>query len=166
MTQVAFQGQAINLTGQFPQTGTRAPEFTLCGAELNEVTLETLKGKKTVLNIFPSVDTPVCAASVREFNKKVTEVNDAAVVCISADLPFAMARFCGAEGIENVQSASFFRSPEFAEAYGVKLAEGPLAGLAARAVVVLDEEGRVIHSELVSEITDVPNYDAAMEALR
>lgn len=166
MTQVAFQGQAINLTGQFPQAGTQAPEFTLCGAELNEVTLETLKGKKTVLNIFPSVDTPVCAASVREFNKKVTEVNDAAVVCISADLPFAMARFCGAEGIENVQSASFFRSPEFAEAYGVKLAEGPLAGLAARAVVVLDEEGRVIHSELVSEITDVPNYDAAMEALR
>ena len=166
MSKVAFQGEAIKLMGQFPKTGTQAPEFKLCGVDLNEITLETLKGKKTVLNIFPSVDTPVCAASVRTFNEKVTEVENAAVVCISADLPFAMARFCGAEGIENVQSASFFRSPEFAEAYGVKLAEGPLAGLATRAIVVLDEESLIIHSELISEITDLPNYDAAMAALR
>ena len=149
-----LEQQKQDLADHFAQT---AEMLDSLGKEYTKLYQHMTKTSSELLPNLPDQDNP--------FNKKVAEVNDAAVVCISADLPFAMARFCGAEGIENVQSASFFRSPEFAEAYGVKLAEGPLAGLAARAVVVLDEEGRVIHSELVSEITDVPNYDAAMEAL-
>lgn len=165
MNQVTFQSDAINLAGTFPQSGTQAPEFTLCGADLSDVTLASLQGKKVVLNIFPSIDTPVCAIGVKAFNEKAANLENTVVLCISADLPFATARFCAADGIENVTTASFFRTPEFTEAYGVKLAEGALEGLATRAVLVLNEEGLITYSELVSEITEEPNYDAAMAAL-
>ncbi|PKF50943.1 thiol peroxidase [Enterovibrio nigricans] len=165
MTKVIFQGNAITLAGSFPQVGTQAPEFTLCGADLSDVVLTSLRGKRVVLNIFPSIDTPVCALGVKAFNERAANSQNTVVLCISADLPFATARFCAAEGIENVATASFFRAPEFAELYGVKLAEGPLTGLAARAVIVINEEGLVTHAELVSEITNEPNYDAAMTTL-
>lgn len=165
MTQVTLENEVINLVGSFPQTGTQAPAFTLCGADLSDITLASLLGKKVVLNIFPSIDTPVCALSVKAFNEKAASVANTVVLCISADLPFATARFCAAEGIENVETASFFRAPEFAEAYGIKLAEGVLKGLAARAVIVLNEDGLIIYSELVADIKDEPNYDAAMASL-
>ncbi|UKA11696.1 thiol peroxidase [Photobacterium damselae] len=166
MTQVTFQGSPIQLTGTFPAVGTQAPEFTLCGDDLSDITLASVKGKKVVLNIFPSVDTPVCALGVKAFNEKAASVENTVVLCISADLPFATGRFCAAEGIDNVKIASSFRSPEFAEAYGVKLAEGALRGLATRAVVVLDEESKVIYAELVPEITNEANYDAAIASLK
>lgn len=165
MTQVTFQGNAINLAGTFPQPGIQAPEFTLCGADLSAVTLGSLKGKKVVLNIFPSIETPVCALSVKAFNEKAANLKNTVVICISADLPFATTRFCAADGIKNVTTASFFRAPEFTEAYGVKLAEGALEGLATRAVIILNEEGLITYSELVSEITEEPNYDAAIAAI-
>lgn len=165
MNQVAFQGNLINLAGTFPQVGKQAPEFTLCCADLSALTLSSLKGKKVVLNIFPSIDTPVCALGVKTFNEKAVNIENTVVLCISADLPFATGRFCAADGIKNVTTASFFRAPEFTESYGVKLAEGALEGLSARAVLVLDEEGFITYSELVSEITDEPKYDAAIAAL-
>lgn len=165
MSEVTFQGSAIKLSGSFPQVGTQAPEFTLCGSDLGDISLSSLKGKNVVLNIFPSIDTPVCALGVKAFNQKAASIDNTVVLCISADLPFATGRFCAAEGIENVQMASFFRSPEFTQAYGVKLAEGALRDLATRAVIVLNEEGTVIHAELVAEITDEPNYDAAIAVL-
>ncbi|WP_439147380.1 thiol peroxidase [Vibrio sp.] len=165
MTQVTFQGDAIKLSGIFPQVGTQAPEFKLCSTDLADVTLASLQGKKVVLNIFPSIDTPVCALGVKAFNEKAANIENTVVLCISADLPFATARFCAADGIDNVTTASFFRAPEFTEAYGVKLAEGALEGLATRAVLVLNEEGLITYSELVSEITEEPNYNAAIAAL-
>ena len=122
-------------------------------------------GKRLVLNIFPSIDTPTCASSVRAFNERAAGLDDTAVLCVSADLPFAAARFCGAEGIENVSCASTFRSPDFYDAYGVQVTDGPLAGLCARAVVVIDADGNVAHTELVNPITDEPNYEAALSAL-
>ncbi|WP_305815473.1 thiol peroxidase [Photobacterium leiognathi] len=165
MTEVTFQGDNIQLSGTFPKTGTQAPDFTLCGSDLSDVNLSSLKGKKVVLNIFPSIDTPVCALGVKAFNEKAAGVNNTVVLCISADLPFATGRFCAAEGIENVQTASFFRNAEFTNAYGVKLAEGALRELATRDVVVINEEGTVIYLELVAEITEEPNYDAAISVL-
>ena len=162
---ITFQSNPVSISGQLPLAGQTAPAFTLCAADLSDLTLTSLKGKRVILNIFPSIDTPVCAASVREFNEKATNIDNVVVLCISADLPFATSRFCGAEGIEGVQMASFFRAPEFTEEYGVNLHEGALKGLASRAVVVINEEGKVIYSELVSEITDEPNYEAAMAVL-
>lgn len=162
---ITFQGTPVSVSGTFPQVGQIAPNFTLCAADLSELSLASLKGKKVVLNIFPSIDTPVCAMGVRAFNEKAAGIDNVVVLCISADLPFATSRFCAAEGIEGVKTASFFRSPVFTEDYGVNLNEGALAGLATRAVVVLDEESKVVHSELVSEITDEANYDAALAVL-
>ena len=130
------------------------------------MSLSSLAGKRKVLNIFPSVDTPTCATSVRKFNAEASKLDNTAVLCISADLPFAQARFCGAEGLENVQNLSTMRGAEFLKDYGVALSSGPLAGVAARAVVVLDENDKVLHSELVGEIADEPNYDAALAALK
>ena len=129
------------------------------------MSLGDFAGKSVVLNIFPSIDTPTCANSVRAFNERAAALADAAVLCVSADLPFAAGRFCGAEGIENVSCASTFRSPDFYDAYGVQIADGPLAGLCARAVVVIDADGNVAHSQLVNPITDEPDYDAALSAL-
>jgi len=166
MAQVTLRGNPVEVAGQLPQVGQQAPAFTPVGAGLADVSLSSLAGKRKVLNIFPSVDTPTCATSVRKFNAEASKLDNTAVLCISADLPFAQARFCGAEGLENVQNLSTMRGAEFLKDYGVALSSGPLAGVAARAVVVLDENDKVLHSELVGEIADEPNYDAALAALK
>lgn len=166
MTQtVTLAGNPIAIHGTFPQKGDAAPAFSLVGKDLADVTLAAFAGKRKILNIFPSIDTPTCAMSVRQFNAKANGVPNAVVLCISADLPFAQARFCGAEGLDNVVTLSTLRGHEFLEAYGVAIASGPLAGLAARAVVVLDEHDRVLHSERVAEIKHEPDYAAALAAL-
>lgn len=165
MSQVTFKGQPIEIGGKFPAVGTKAPAFKLVGGDLADVTLTTYAGKRKVLNIFPSVDTPTCAASVRHFNESASKLDNAAVLCISADLPFAQARFCGAEGLDKVTNLSLMRGRQFLEDYGVAIAGGPLAGLAARAVLVLDESDKIVHAELVGEIGDEPDYDAALRAL-
>lgn len=164
MAQVTLKGNPSNTNGELPSTGT-ALDFTLTKSDLSEAKLDDFKGKKVVLNIFPSIDTSTCATSVRKFNEKAASLDNTVVLCISKDLPFAQARFCGAEGIENVVTLSDFRHPEFAEQLGIALKDGPLAGLDARSVVVLDEEGKVIHTQLVSEIVDEPDYDAALNSL-
>lgn len=163
---VHFQGNPVSVAGSIPKKGDKAPAFTLVSRDLSDVALSQFAGKRKVLNIFPSIDTGVCAASVRKFNQLATEMDNTVVLCISADLPFAQARFCGAEGLENVKNLSTLRGREFLENYGVAIADGPLAGLAARAVVVLDENDKVLHSELVGEIADEPNYDAALAVLK
>jgi len=164
MAQVTLRGNPFSTNGALPTVGSTAPGFSLVGSDLSEITADSLAGKKVVLNIFPSIDTPTCAASVRAFNERAAGRDDTVVVCVSEDLPFAAGRFCGAEGIENVTTGSAFRG-DFAADYGVKLEDGPLAGLTARAVVVLDESGKVQHTQLVGEIGDEPDYDAALAAL-
>ena len=165
MSQVTLGGNPITINGKFPQKGDAAPAFSLVAKDLSDATLATFAGKRKILNIFPSIDTPTCAASVRQFNAQANAKPNTVVLCISADLPFAQARFCGAEGLDNVVTLSTLRGREFIEAYGVAVTSGPLAGLTARAVVVLDENDKVIHSELVSEIKNEPNYAAALAAL-
>ncbi len=164
MAQVTLGGNAVNTNADLPSVGTPAPEFTLAGGDLGDVTSASLLGKKVILNIFPSIDTPTCATSVRTFNVRAADRDDTVVLCVSADLPFAQKRFCGAEGIENVVNASGFRS-SFATDYGVQMVDGRLAGLMARSVVVLDESGNVTYTELVPEIAQEPDYDAALAAL-
>ncbi|HSJ92068.1 MAG TPA: thiol peroxidase [Ilumatobacter sp.] len=164
MATVTLRGNPFNTSGELPAVGSPAPQFSLVGSDLSDVSSESFAGKRVVLNIFPSIDTPTCAASVRAFNERAAELDNTVVLCVSEDLPFAAGRFCGAEGIANVTTGSAFRS-DFAEAYGVKLEEGPLAGLTARAVVVIDEDGTVTHTQLVGEIADEPDYDAALNAL-
>ena len=164
MAQVTLGGNAVNTNADLPVVGSPAPDFTLAGSDLGRITAAMLLGKKVILNIFPSVDTPTCAASVRAFNVRAADRDDAVVLCVSADLPFAQGRFCGAEGITNVVNASGFRS-SFANDYGVNMVDGKLAGLMARAVVVIDESGTVAYTELVPEIAQEPDYDAAFAAL-
>lgn len=165
MTTVTLGGNKVNLKGNFPKTGDQAPEFTLVKSDLSELSLNSLKGKKVVLNIFPSLDTKVCAMSVRKFNDLASKMDNTVVLAISKDLPFAHARFCATEGIENVIGLSAFRNSSFGEDYGVALVDGPLAGLLARAVVILDEQGKVIYTELIPEITHEPNYEEALKKL-
>lgn len=165
MATITLKGNPVNTCGELPAVGSQAPEFTLVKSDLSELSLSDLKGKRVVLNIFPSVDTPTCATSVRTFNEKASSLENTEVVCTSVDLPFAQARFCGAEGLKNVVAASAFRS-RFPEDYGVRIADGALMGVTARAVVVLDETGKVIYTELVSEVADEPDYDAALAALK
>ncbi|WP_044872892.1 thiol peroxidase [Pseudomonas sp. LFM046] len=165
MAQVTLKGNPINVEGQLPQKGQQAPAFSLVGGDLSDVTLASLSGKRKVLNIFPSIDTPTCATSVRKFNVEASKLPNTVVLCISADLPFAQKRFCGAEGLENVVNLSTMRGANFLKDYGVAIANGPLVGVAARAVVVLDENDKVLHSELVAEIADEPNYAAAIAVL-
>lgn len=165
MSQVTLKGNPVQVDGHFPAKGEAAPAFSLVGKDLADVTLASFEGKRKVLNIFPSVDTPTCAMSVRHFNQDASQLDNAVVLCISADLPFAQARFCGAEGLSNVVTLSTLRGHDFLQNYGVSIASGPLAGLAARAVVVLDAQNKVVHSELVGEIAHEPNYDAALAAL-
>ena len=165
MSQVTFKGQPVQLDGRFPTVGTQAPSFTLVGKDLADVPLSAFAGKRKVLNIFPSVDTGVCATSVRRFNELAARLADTVVLCISADLPFAQGRFCGAEGIQNVTMLSLMRGREFLKDYGVAMTDGPLAGLAARAVVVLDEHDKVLHAQMVDDITHEPDYAAALKAL-
>jgi thiol peroxidase len=166
MAQVTLRGNPVQVEGELPQTGSKAPDFTLTAGDLSEVTLATFAGKRKVLNIFPSVDTPTCATSVRTFNAQANNVSNTVVLCISSDLPFAQKRFCGTEGLDNVQSLSDFRNADFAVDYGVSIADGPLRALTARAVVVLDENDNVLHSELVPEIGQEPNYEAALAVLK
>jgi thiol peroxidase len=162
---VTLGGNAIEIGGNFPKKGDKAPAFSLVGKDLGEVSLASLAGKRKVLNIFPSIDTPTCATSVRQFNQKANDKPNTVILCISADLPFAQNRFCGAEGLNNVVTLSTMRGRDFIENYGVAVKTGPLAGVTARAVVVLDENDKVVHSELVSEIRNEPDYAAALAAL-
>lgn len=164
MAQTALRGNPIHTVGDLPAPGQPAPGFDLVKSDLSSVTSDELKGQRVVLNIFPSIDTPTCATSVRTFNERASSLDNTTVVCASADLPFAAGRFCGAEGIDNVVTGSTFRS-SFLDDYGVKMVDGPLAGVAARAVVVLDTDGSVLHTQLVPEIADEPDYDAAIAAL-
>lgn len=166
MATVTLGGNKVNLKGTVPALGSEAPAFTLVKSDLSDLSLQELKGKRVVLNIFPSLDTKVCALSVRKFNSMANEMNNAVVLAISKDLPFAHARFCSTEGINNLITLSAFRNTKFGEDYGVAIADGALAGLLARAVIILDENGKVIYEELVPEITTEPNYEAAAAALK
>jgi Peroxiredoxin len=166
MATITLQGNSIETCGALPTKSSQAPDFRLVKTDLSEVTLADYKGKKIVLNIFPSIDTPVCAASVRRFNKAAGELAGTVVLCISADLPFAHSRFCETDGLKNVESLSVFRSPAFGKEYGVTISTGPIAGLLARAIVIIDADGKVIYTEQVPEITQEPKYDDALAALR
>jgi thiol peroxidase len=166
MSTVTLGGTALNVAGNFPQRGQTAPDFKLVGKDLKDVSLADFAGKRKVLNIVPSLDTPTCATSTRKSNEKAAGLANTVVFAVSADLPFAMGRFCTTEGIQNVVPLSTMRGREFLKNYGVELTSGPLAGVAARAVVVLDENNKVLHSELVPEIKNEPNYDAALATLK
>lgn len=165
MSQVTFHGNPVKVEGTFPAVGSTAPDFSLVSKDLSDRTLADFAGKRKVLNIFPSIDTGVCATSVRRFNELAGKMSNAVVLCISADLPFAQARFCGAEGLSNVTMLSMMRGRRFLNDYGVAMADGPLAGLAARAVVVLDADNKVVYTERVAEIGQEPDYEAALKAL-
>jgi thiol peroxidase len=165
MATVTLQGNKIHTNGELPAVGTRAPDFHLVDGKLNDVHLADFSGKKKLLNIVPSLDTPTCATSTRKFNEQARGRDDAVVLVVSADLPFAQGRFCGAEGIDNVTPLSMMRSRGFAKDYGVLITDGPLAGITARAVVVIDENDKVVYTQLVPEIADEPDYEAALAAL-
>ncbi|HNC50664.1 MAG TPA: thiol peroxidase [Accumulibacter sp.] len=162
---VTLGGNPLQVDGSFPQPGETAPAFTLVGKDLADVPLSSFAGRRKILNVFPSIDTPTCATSVRKFNERASGLDNTVVLCISADLPFAQSRFCGAEGLDRVMTLSTLRGRRFLEDYGVALSNGPLAGLAARAVLVLDTDDRVLHSQLVPEIKNEPDYEAALRAL-
>ena len=166
METIYFKGTPCHTYGNIPAVGTQAPEFTLTSNSLEDIKLTDYKGKRVVLNVFPSLDTAVCAMSVRRFNQEAAKLDNTVVICVSMDLPFAMGRFCTVEGIENVTVASAFRSPMFVEEYGLQIVDGPLAGLLARALLVLDENHKVIYSDLVDEITKEPDYEGAISVLK
>ncbi len=165
MAQITFKGTLVETVGSLPAKGTEAPFFCLVKTDLSEAGPADFAGKRLVLNIFPSLDTPVCASSVRRFNQEASSLDNTVVLCISADLPFAHSRFCETEGLKNVVSLSVFRSPEFGRDYGVTLASGPLKGLLSRAIVIIDADGMVRYTEQVSEIVNEPDYSAALKAL-
>jgi len=165
MSSITFKESKVNTIGELPKVGSKALDFILVKNDLSETSLGDFKGKNIVLNIFPSLDTGVCAASVRKFNKEASGMANTVILAVSADLPFASARFCTTEGIDNVIPASVFRNPEFAENYGVLMTDGPLKGLLARAVVVINPQGNVSYTELVPEIAQEPNYQAAISSI-
>lgn len=165
MSQVTFKGTAVQTKGELPAVGTKAPDFALTAADLSTKKLSDFLGKRVVLNIFPSIDTGACANSVRTFNKEASGLQNTVVLCISKDLPFAQSRFCGAEGIENVITLSEFKDTKFSDSYGLTFVSGPLEGLLSRAVVVLNEKGEVLYKEQVEEVTNEPNYEAALAVL-
>jgi thiol peroxidase len=165
MATIALEGNEIHTVGDLPATGADAPAFTLTNSELTDVSLADYSGKKIILNIFPSIDTGVCAKSTRRFNAVVNGLENTVALCISADLPFAASRFCGAESLNEVDTLSTFRNPAFGDDYGVRISDGPIAGLMSRAVVIIDESGKVSYTEQVPEITQEPDYDAALAAL-
>lgn len=165
MAEITFRAKVFHTSGNLPTIG-KPPNFLLTKSDLSDVSLENFSKKKIIMNIFPSIDTTVCATSVRKFNERAANLKNTVVLCISADLPFAHARFCGAEGIKNVVTLSEFRKHSFGEDYGVRIIDGPLAGLLARSVIVLDENGNILHTELVKEIGNEPNYEAAISALK
>ena len=166
MSTVTLGGNPVEVAGSFPAKGAAAPAFCLTGADLQDVGLDAFPGKRKVLNIVPSLDTPTCATSTRKFNAEAAKLDDTVVLVVSADLPFAAKRFCEVEGLKNVHTLSTFRNPQFATDYGVAIGSGPLAGLTARAVVVIDAAGSVLHAQLVPEIKDEPDYAAALAALK
>ena len=165
MAKITLKGNEIDTVGSLPKVGSKAPEFTGVGTDLSEVSLSNYAGKSVVLNIFPSIDTGVCAASARRFNSEAVKTDNTVVLCVSADLPFAHGRFCEAEGLKNVVPISVFRSADFGTSYGQTISNGPMAGLLARAVVVIDPEGNVKYVEQVPEITQEPDYDSALKAI-
>lgn len=165
MTKITLKGNPINTSGELPKIGSLAKDFKLIATDLSTKTLNDFKGKNLVLNIFPSIDTGTCAASVRNFNKSAANLKNTSVLCISRDLPFAQARFCGAEGIENVFMLSDFNTGQFGKDYDLNIVDGPLAGLHSRCVLVINMEGKVIYTEQIAEITEEPNYDLALESL-
>jgi thiol peroxidase len=165
MAQTKLGENVVNTIGNLPSVGAPAAEFVLTGTDMKDISSHQFDGKNIVLNIFPSVDTSTCATSVREFNKRAAALNDTIVLCVSKDLPFALRRFCGAEGIDRVMLASDFRNRGFSKNYGVELVDGGFSGLFARAIVVIDKQGKVKHTELVPKIGDEPNYDAALRAI-
>lgn len=164
-TTITLRGTPIKVDGDLPAPGSTAPDFALTNGDLAEVSLKAYAGKRKVFNIYPSIDTPTCATSTRKFNEAAGKLTNTVVLCVSGDLPFAAKRFCSVEGLANVGHLSSFRSPAFAKAWGVEMADGPLAKLTARAVLVLDENDKVLHSELVPEIAQEPNYEAALKVL-
>ncbi len=166
MAEITLQGNPVHTLGTLPAIGSKAPGFTLVKNDLSEAKLSDYQGKRVVLNIFPSLDTPTCAASVRRFNAEASKLENTVVLCISKDLPFAQARFCGAEGLNNVETLSDFRDGNFGKNYQVEITDGPLAVLESRAVVILDEEGTVVYTQQVPEIVDEPNYDEALAVLK
>ncbi|MFV0530384.1 MAG: thiol peroxidase [Flavobacteriales bacterium] len=166
MAVITLGGNEITTSGNLPEIGHKAPEFVLTKGDLSDIRLSDYKGKKVVLNIFPSVDTDVCAASARHFNQEISKLDNTVILCISCDLPFAQARFCAAEGIDRVEMLSEFKNRNFSEAYQVQITSGPLSGLHSRAIVIMDEEGIVQYTEQVSEIKDEPNYKKALAAVK
>ena len=165
MTQISLKGNPINTSGALPKVGSEAKNFELVAVDLSIKTLSDFSGKNLVLNIFPSIDTGTCATSVRNFNKSAANLNNTTVLCVSRDLPFAQARFCGAEGIENVVMLSDFNTAQFGEDYGLDIIDGPLKGLLSRSIVVINAEGKVIYTEQIAETTEEPNYDLALASL-
>jgi thioredoxin-dependent peroxiredoxin len=165
MAQITFKGNQFHTSGLLPRVGTIAPDFKIVKADLSPLSLSEFKGKKVILNIFPSLDTPVCANSVRRFNVEAAKLTNAVVLCISRDLPFAQKRFCAAEGIANVLVGSEYRDSSFSDAYGIRIVDGPLEGLFSRAIVVVDEQGRVLYTEQAPEISEEPNYEKALAAV-
>ncbi|MGJ1286942.1 thiol peroxidase [Sphingobacterium spiritivorum] len=166
MATITFKGSDVHTQGDLPKVGSQAPDFKLTAGDLSDKSLTDFKGKRVVLNIFPSIDTGTCAASVRAFNKAAADLDNTTVLCISKDLPFAQGRFCAAEGINNVLTLSEYKDSSFSDAYQLRLTDGPLAGLLSRVVIVLDEEGKVVYEEQVSEIVNEPDYDAALATLK
>ncbi len=164
MADITFKGNPIHTAGSLPKVGTAAPDFKVIKTDLSSMSLAEFKGKKVILNIFPSLDTPVCATSVRRFNAQADKISNTVVLCISRDLPFAQKRFCGAEGLNNVITGSEYQNNSFSDAYKVLITDGPLAGLFSRAVVVIDEAGKVVYTEQVPEIAQEPDYDKALAA--
>ncbi len=165
MATITLQGNPVETIGELPETGGAAPDFTVVKADLSEVSLKDYAGRRLVLSIFPSIDTPTCATSVRQFNERAGGLKNTSVLCVSADLPFASGRFCGAEGIDDVDTGSTFRSPSFGKDYGVEIITKPLKGLLARAIVVIDAAGKVVYTQQVGEIADEPDYEAALAVL-
>ena len=165
MADITLKGNAINTIGNLPKVGSKAADFTLTGVDLSHKSLSDFSGKNIILNIFPSIDTGTCATSVREFNKKAADLENTVALCVSRDLPFAQARFCGAEGIENVVMLSDFATGKFGQDYELEIANGPLAHLHSRAIVIIDENGKVAYTEQVPEIVDEPNYEAALKTI-
>ncbi|NOQ46847.1 MAG: thiol peroxidase [Desulfobulbaceae bacterium] len=166
MAQISFQGNPVETAGDLPGVNTQAPSFTLTGTDLSDCSLQDYAGKTVVLNIFPSIDTPVCAASVRRFNKEASELDNTVVLCVSADLPFAHQRFCEGEGLQDVIPLSCFRSPNFGQDYGVTITSAPLSGLLSRAIVIIDPSEKVVYAQQVPEITEEPDYENALRFLQ
>ena len=165
MTEITLQGNKINTNGDIPKVGSMAPDFILVDSDLKDVSLSSYDGQNIILNVIPSLDTPVCQKSTKIFNERASTLSDTVILAVSADLPFAMKRFCSAESIESVKPLSMMRSRNFAKDYGVLLTDGPLSGITARAVIVIDKNKKIIYSELVQEIANEPNYEAALNCL-